>query len=63
MDPNSGRLIQFPTPEHIAEKGLVPAPHASRSQLHHRHIKPGERCPCGSGKRFKKCCRHVSRLP
>src|SRR5258708_7977942 len=23
---------------------------------------PNERCPCGSGRKFKKCCRDVSQL-
>jgi uncharacterized protein YecA (UPF0149 family) len=58
MDTRTGNLFEEPAAA-PTRKGLVPAPHASRSQLHHMNVKPNENCPCGSGRKAKKCCRRA----
>ena len=54
MDPNSGRIYENPTPDH--RRKLVPAHHANADQRRRGNVMRNEPCPCGSGKKFKKCC-------
>jgi len=39
---------------------VKPAPMATREMLLRSppRVMPNERCPCGSGKKFKKCCQY-----
>lgn len=53
MDPNTGRAYLNPD---LSHKGLVPAPHMNRNQQRRSSVMRNEPCPCGSGKKFKKCC-------
>ncbi len=50
----SGQLAGRPDREdHSAEEPTIPT-HTIRAEG--RQIAPNERCPCGSGKKYKKCC-------
>ena len=69
MDPRTGEIF---TPEHIEALAKLPAEEEQRKlnrlikmnipptpeQMKRRPPKVGrnEPCPCGSGKKFKKCC-------
>jgi tetratricopeptide (TPR) repeat protein len=41
-----------------SQTGSAPPPPAPRA--HSKKTKPNESCPCGSGKKYKKCCMHRS---
>jgi preprotein translocase subunit SecA len=54
---NSGTQINAPVPSFSQPSSSAPAP-SSASQNTTRAPKPGRNdpCPCGSGKKYKKCC-------
>jgi uncharacterized protein YecA (UPF0149 family) len=50
-------LLTSPTMQHPS----LTAPQAVLNSIHRRSVSPpkvgrNDRCPCGSGKKFKKCC-------
>lgn len=40
----------------VPERSLKPAPYVTPGQLRRMKVGRNEPCPCGSGKKFKKCC-------
>ena len=61
MDTRTGEIL---SPEEVKKRYGTQAPdHIKRMQLHPtvrqlktKHIGRNDPCPCGSGKKFKKCC-------
>ena len=64
MDIRSGRLLTDKQAQALRDRGLgqyvgrVRVP-ATAEQLRRGKIGRNDPCPCGSGKKFKKCCRYV----
>lgn len=62
--PNAGRVIRSKVPELLAtaharfSKAPVARPLGSRPR--HERLLPNDACPCGSGRKFKKCHRDAS---
>jgi uncharacterized protein YecA (UPF0149 family) len=58
MDNRTGDLIPFEQFEKLSpnERGFfTPATDASETQIARMKVGRNESCPCGSGKKFKKC--------
>lgn len=65
MDTRTGELFQLDNYEVVLdamradpelEEHMVPAPEAKLGQVRARKVGRNGPCPCGSGKKFKKCC-------
>ncbi len=60
MDKRTGRLYQRVDVEKMASEDLsflVMAPLATFQQIVRGKVGRNEPCPCGSGNKFKKCCK------
>lgn len=62
MDPNSGRLYENPEKHLVGQKRLIQVSMPNLAQRQRKSAKRNENCPCGSGKKFKKCCMHKEYL-
>lgn len=62
MDPNSGRLYENPEKHLVGQRHLIEVAHPNFDQRKRKSAKRNENCPCGSGKKFKKCCMHKEYL-
>lgn len=62
MDPNSGRLYEYPDRALVGHKKLIEVEHPNFNQRKRKSAMRNENCPCGSGKKFKKCCMHKQYL-
>jgi uncharacterized protein YecA (UPF0149 family) len=68
MSDNGNDPNKTPTHEGAEQKPHVHGPNCNHGHGHHHHdltpyvrsapkVGPNEPCPCGSGKKHKKCCR------
>jgi hypothetical protein len=60
MDVRDGRIYRLPFPEEVSEQDrqfLIPMEvPPTPLQRARGKVKRNDNCPCGSGKKFKKCC-------
>ena len=58
MDPGTGKLYQVTDEQAARKRGLIPVNRElSRQERRLMRIGPNSPCGCGSGVKFKKCCR------
>lgn len=58
MDPNTGKLFEVGSTEEALAKGLVPVRRdLTAKEAFDKQIKLYSQCGCGSGKKFKWCCK------
>jgi len=62
MDTRNGNLYTLEEAQKLLKsdpnmkRHLIEVQHATMDQLRRRKVGRNELCPCGSGKKFKKCC-------
>lgn len=54
---DQGRVEVEVRPEEEIDRDLVRQVPFSGQRIAARKVRPNEKCPCGSGKKFKKCCK------